>query len=530
MKQRLFFAGLLTVVCVLTAFAQNRKSNLAILPFTGGQENEGETIAELFSFDRQLMDRFGIIPRTSIIRAVEQEQNFQMSSGMTDADTISKIGEQLGAQYVMAGSITSLGGQKLLVVAIIEIETVRQVAGDYLTYTSEEELAGKVPAVVRNLLPMLDVDTSEMEKLAVLPVQLGRGASARDADTLGQILSIALMRNKSYAIYPRTAPLEQVQQEFETQLSGVTDDRQAAQLGKAENPKLVLSVAARKLGSSDRFNASIIDLEDGIQIQGTSEEYANMSDGITAMDIIARILSGQNVSAREQERRAAAINTAAAREEAARKRAAAREEAARKRAAAREEAARKRAQARDRFNKNAGLAVDLQYGGGANSNIESDSTAYLAFLLGLQYSWFSINSGAAVSFGSSGSSRIEYGFLQVPLLLRGDWGEIFNFNIFAGPAYNIPLTATATFAATIYAPATTQSVELTLSPSFIFGTGLGLNMGNFLFYADLQGILDVTETEAKLEDGSTVSFNRAFQWGFALGIRYRLPFTRGTRQ
>jgi hypothetical protein len=189
---------------------------------------------------------------------------------MTDADTIAKLGKQLGAPYVMAGSITALGGQKLPVVTIVKIETVQQVAGDYLTYTSEKELADKVSGMARNLLTMLDVDISGMEKRAVLPVQLendiGHGL---DADTPTQILSIDLMWNKSYAIYPRTGTLEQVQKEVETQNSGVTDYREAAQLGKAENPWPVLSVVARNLRTSNmfnyvqRFHASIIEAEYG---------------------------------------------------------------------------------------------------------------------------------------------------------------------------------------------------------------------------------------------------------------------------
>jgi TolB-like protein len=119
--------------------AQNGKEHLAILPFTGGARDEGDTIATLLSHDLNLAARFGIMPRTGIARAIAQEQRFQTTSGMTDADTIAALGEQLGAKYVMAGSITALGSQKVLVVSIIRIETMQPVAGDFLTYTTIEE-------------------------------------------------------------------------------------------------------------------------------------------------------------------------------------------------------------------------------------------------------------------------------------------------------------------------------------------------------------------------------------------------------
>jgi hypothetical protein len=529
------------VVCALATFAQNSKSNLAILPFTGGQGREGETIAELFSFDRQLMNRFGIIPRTSITRAVEQEQEFQMSSGMTDADTIAKLGKQFGASYVMAGSITALGGQKLLIVTIIKIETVQQVAGYYLKYTTVEELRGRVPGMVQDLLPMFDVDTSGMEKLAVVPVLLEDGASERDADTLAQILSIDLMRNKAYAIYPRTGSLDQVQREFDTQLSGVTDYQQAAQLGRAENPKLVLSVVAGKLGASDMFNASIIELENGTLIDGTSEEYANLDDGIAAMDIIARILSGQDVSAAEQRRRNADITSTANREE----------------------AARRRALAQERFNQNAGLAITLQGGlnfiskglvtdrifgepkpeieyetvknkeTGVSSTKEKDPDTLgvpLELLLGFQYSWFSISTGASIGLGYNGPSKIDYTFLQVPLILRGDWvlsDTDVSFNIFVGAGYNIPLNATAALAEFEGGPATAQSATLAMSPSVLFGGGFGLGRGGtFSMYTAFRGVIDIAETEVTLADGRIGSFNRSFQPELVLGFKFLVPFSK----
>jgi TolB-like protein len=538
MKRRVLFAGVLMIVCALAAFAQNRKSNMAVLPFTGGQGNEGETVAELFSYNNQLMTMFGIIPRTSITRAVEQEQEFQ-TSGMTDADTIAAIGAQLGAQYVIAGSITALGGQKLLVVTIIKIETVQQVAGDYLMYTTEEELDGKIPIMVQNLLPMLEVDTNVMEKLAVLPIQLGSGASAQDADTLAQILSIALMRNRSYAIYPRTASLEQVQQEFNTQYSGVTDDQQVAQLGRAENPKLVLSVAARELGASNRFNASIINLEDGTQVQGTSEVYANMSDGILAMDIIARNLSGQDISAADQRRRTAELSSVANRQE----------------------SARRRAEASERFYQKARMLFAFQLGisfipksligerifgepasefvtgkskaedGSSTTTTTKDAPLRvgvpLDLLLGFQYSWLSINSGVSVGIKFHGPSQMEYTFLQVPVLLRGDWlipNTSFGINAFAGLGINIPVTATVALADVEYGNTTSYKATLTIPPSVILGVGLGAN----IFYMDARFVFDIGDAEAKLADARIGKFSRT-SIDLVVGLRYRMSFSKSNK-
>ncbi|MDR2782440.1 MAG: hypothetical protein LBB48_01110, partial [Treponema sp.] len=136
----------------------------------------------------------------------------------------------------------------------------------------------------------------KFEKLAVVPVEMGGNIDSRVADTLAQILSINLIRSGKYAVYPRTGTLEQVQAEYKTQLSGVTADENIARLGKGENPRLVLSVAARRLGTRTMFNASIINLETGVQMIGASVNYERLEDGIEVMRSLAQELTGVAIS------------------------------------------------------------------------------------------------------------------------------------------------------------------------------------------------------------------------------------------
>jgi hypothetical protein len=128
--------------------------------------------------------------------------------------------------------------------------------------------------------------------LALLPVVFTDSANKEEGDTLAQLLAIYLLRGGKYTVYPRTKNLEQVQSEYETQLrSGLTRADQAVRAGEATNPPYALSVISRQIGGGTRFNASIINLERGSTILGTSEQYAGMSDGITAMESLAIKLS-----------------------------------------------------------------------------------------------------------------------------------------------------------------------------------------------------------------------------------------------
>jgi hypothetical protein len=359
---RSVLAGLLLLAFTAGAQAQSgRLGRIAILPFSGGTRDEQEGVPELLMITQEIMNSFSVIPRTGITAAAQQEQSFQATSGMTDADTIAKLGNQFGADYVMAGSITSLGSKKLLIVSIIKIDVIRQVAGVYLTYDSLSELIRDnsiVEGMAAELVKMARSAGSGLDMLSVVPVIFESGVNREEGDTLAQLLAINLLRAGKYAVYPRTKTLEQVIREYETQSSGgVTRTEEAVKAGEAVNPPYVLSVISRRIGTDTIFIASIIDIEAGESIKGDSEQYANMSDGMNAMRFLAKKLSGQEVSDKDrsvvdEENEAEARAAARARENA--------------------EKARIRAAAADDFLKKSGMVFSgwLGYGIGETTGIK----------------------------------------------------------------------------------------------------------------------------------------------------------------
>jgi TolB-like protein len=291
--------AILMMIGMVAAGEVFAKDNLAILPFTGGVDGEGETIAELFSFEPELTTVFNPLPRTSINRAIRNEQRFQMEGGMTDPDTAAELGRQLGARYVVSGSIAALGRQKLLVIAIMQVDDLRQIAGDVETYRNIEEIQYKLPAMARNIAAALKQDAPVLTRLALPPVELLGGADKRDADTLAQILAVDLIKGGKYAVYPRTESLARIQEEYANQFSGGTADEYLPELGKGTNPELVLSVSARKLGSRNMFNAAVINLVTGVQEAGSSANYRTLDEGIAAMSDLAAVLGGGPAPVRE---------------------------------------------------------------------------------------------------------------------------------------------------------------------------------------------------------------------------------------
>jgi TolB-like protein len=434
MVSRAVVAGLLFLAFTVSAYAQNGKhlGKIAIRPFSGGSVDEQEGIAELLSFTPEMKDNFIVITRTGITGAAEQEQTFQALSGMTDEKTIVDFANQFGADYVMAGSITSLGNRHLLIVSVIKIDEIRQVAGDYLVYDSLDALSKDekiLNAMADNLVEMARGRRDGLDELALLPVEFSEGANEQEGEALAQLLAIYLLRVGKYAVYPQMATLDDVQKEYETQLlGGATQDSEQVKVGKAVNPKYVLSVVSRKIASGMRFNASIIDLAGGYQIAGKSEQYANLSDGMNAMGFLARELSGVEVSGKERSGRTDMVT---------------KEQEALERAAAAAEAARKRAAAMDQFLNNSGIAFSGCFGFGLGSSTGSFlGSGHIELRLNR---YFGIQTGVSVftdyaPYTPSGKEEQheKLTIVQIPVLARVNFGylEGWRIAVFAGAGLN----------------------------------------------------------------------------------------------
>jgi TolB-like protein len=287
---RKLIAVLLFFFCAFTVFAQNRP-RLAILPFVGGADGDGETIATLFSFQQDILQAFTVVPRTSAINALLDELNFQYS-GYTDSDTIAQLGRALNADYVVSGHIRRLGDRNLAITTIVNVETFEMMAGDYREYRNIEEIRRMLPAISQKMIEAVQRDTSMLDKLAVAPFHVAnRDVDIHDAETLAQILSIEITNTGRFAVLPRTATMQAALSELEYQLSGYTAEEEAKALGRAANADYVLSGEVRRLGTINLFTVQILHVEDGRLMDGDSRDYRTVVDGIRLMPEIARVLT-----------------------------------------------------------------------------------------------------------------------------------------------------------------------------------------------------------------------------------------------
>ncbi|MDR1901319.1 MAG: SUMF1/EgtB/PvdO family nonheme iron enzyme, partial [Treponema sp.] len=287
-----FTVFFLLSVCLAAGLCAQAKPRLAILPFTGGNAEDAETIAEFFSYEDEINRVFVPVPRTRAVETLMKEQEFQRS-GLTDSDTIAELGKQLNADYVLAGHIAALGNSKLLLITIVNVKELQQIAGDYREYQRIESVVDVMPDMAKRIAEASRRDASRLPRLAVLPFNvLSSGMNQQDAELLAQLLATEIANSGRYAVFPRTKAIEKVMEEHHIERSGMTDAESIKAIGEAVNAQYVLSANVRMLGADNYFSASILHIVEASQGRGTREKYQNVNDGLKIMPKMAQTLSG----------------------------------------------------------------------------------------------------------------------------------------------------------------------------------------------------------------------------------------------
>ncbi|MDR0683572.1 MAG: SUMF1/EgtB/PvdO family nonheme iron enzyme [Spirochaetaceae bacterium] len=296
MKHKMRAAGRIPCVLAVLLFApvialSQEKPRLAILPFTGGSGDDGETIGMLLSFEPEIANTFTVVPRTSAIDSIMKEQEFQRS-GLTDTDTISGFGKQLNADFVVAGHIQQFGNHNLVLINIINVETFQQITGDYREYAGIEDIKSLLPEMAKRMVSAIRLDTAALPGLAVLPFAIPSGVNAQDAELLAQLLATEIANSGKYAVLPRTQTIRTAMAEQEIQRSGITDPDSIKAIGQATNARYVLSGNVRSLGSRNMFMVSILNIEKASQERGNQIEYRDITDGLQLMAELSYLLTG----------------------------------------------------------------------------------------------------------------------------------------------------------------------------------------------------------------------------------------------
>ncbi|TXJ54026.1 hypothetical protein EPJ66_01585 [Brachyspira aalborgi] len=127
------------------------KITVAVLPFSSvNGEAEGDTLASMFANELSKRKVYKVLTRNSQMEKVMKELNFQRQ-GLTDENTIIQIGRALNAQYVLAGNISKLGRNNILIVSMINVETFENITGDSKSFRNIEDVIQFVPQIINEI-------------------------------------------------------------------------------------------------------------------------------------------------------------------------------------------------------------------------------------------------------------------------------------------------------------------------------------------------------------------------------------------
>lgn len=264
-------------------FAQ-MNPRLGILPFTGGKDGEGETMALFFSLEPGLLQGFTVIPRISTLETITRDPQFSQSTGLTDADAIIRLGRPFNVDYVMAGHIRSLEEDNLILITIFQVERLRLIAGTYRLYREVEELRAMIPDMIRRLTAASKNNAPfTTPRLSVLPVMVPPGIDLDDAKLLSHILITEIANSGRYSVQPRFGAVQTIMAEQRIKHAASAVPMNIKTIGRALNVQQVLSGDFRLFNKNQLFIASVLNTADASQRAGGVVAYQSLADGIELM-------------------------------------------------------------------------------------------------------------------------------------------------------------------------------------------------------------------------------------------------------
>jgi len=289
--------------CASTGLRDSKQlPRLAVLPFTGVSVTEGETIATLLTNRSEIQKNFTPILRTSILSAIKkQEQDFQRSL-ITDYTTTIAIGQDLQADFVVAGYIQSFKEYRFVFINIMDINTRQLVAGDYKQYKKLEDIPDLLSDMAKKTVRVPGNKNKNMLELAVLPFSIPvNEATKQEAEALAQIAAIEIVNSGKYVVLPRTQEINDALGEKLFEPSALGDRVVLQNLQKALNAKYILAGQSGSIGAKRYFSMQIVNLEDGRQLKGSDAEYQKITDGIRRIPLLAQVISEQKTEAQKEQ-------------------------------------------------------------------------------------------------------------------------------------------------------------------------------------------------------------------------------------
>jgi TolB-like protein len=274
---------------------QNTKPTVAILDFEG----QGVDASEVQTLSERMRTEIGNTKAVRLIerKAVEKimmEQGLQQSGCTTD-ECAAEVGQLLGVQFMISGSIGKMGKSFTIDTKMFSVETGETVRSKSATHdgdisgllTEMEILAWEIVGLdAPQKLKLKRAGTEAQRTVAVLDFE-GRGITMQEAQTLTDRFTTSLSSTDKVILVER-GTMNDVLQEQGFDSGECTSDECAAEVGAMLGVEYMISGAIGKIGNAYTIDAKMFAVATGAAESMKSITYAGAVEGlILEIEILA---------------------------------------------------------------------------------------------------------------------------------------------------------------------------------------------------------------------------------------------------
>ena len=275
--------------------AQEAKPTVAILDFEGQDVSDSEvkTLSERMRTEIGNTNAVRLIERKAVEK-IMQEQGLQQS-GCTSDECAAEVGQLLGVQFMISGSIGKMGKSYTIDCKMFSVETGETVRSKNATH--DGDISGLLTEMQIMAWEIVGLDAPANLRLkragkeasttvAVLDFE-GRGITMQEAQTLTDRFTTSLASTEKVVMVERGTMVDVLEEQgFES--GGCASDECAAEVGAMLGVEFMISGAIGKLGDTYTIDAKMFSVATGAAESMKSITYSGKVDGlIIEIEILA---------------------------------------------------------------------------------------------------------------------------------------------------------------------------------------------------------------------------------------------------
>ena len=295
---------LLLLIYINISIAQDKRPSVAVLDFDakGIPIYEAETLTERLRSEIANTNAVRLTDR-KLLEKILQEQGLQQSGCTTD-ECAAEVGQLLGAQFIISGSIGKLGSSFTIDTKMVSVTTGAAERAKTATYSGEivglitemEILAWEIVGLKAPQRLLLKRDGGKQQSedrvtLAVLDFE-ARGISSLESQTLTDRFATEISKTEKAVLVNRSAMMEIMQEQGYTEAE-CSSEECAAEVGAMLGVQFMINGAIGKLGDTYTIDAKMFSVQTGAAEKTINTTYTGKVDGlITEIEILAWEIMG----------------------------------------------------------------------------------------------------------------------------------------------------------------------------------------------------------------------------------------------